>query len=72
VKKYYYFGLIILFLFSCQQKVKNYKVVVVDEEGLNTDFTEEIDDAGRALLQGYLYAYGNECNGKSQKNKCAI
>ncbi len=64
--------LLVLVFFSCQSPAINYQVTVVDSLGINPLFPTQLDREGIALLEGYLYAYGNECLPNSHKNKCNI
>ncbi len=62
----------IIFLFSCQEKGIKYNQTIIDEFQVNKDFLETIDDAEKALICGYLYAYGNECIDTSTSAKCKV
>lgn len=59
-------------LFSCTQGVRDKSVNILKEDHVNTTFVQEIDEAEKALLAAYLYAYGNECDGSTSKIKCQI
>ncbi len=61
-----------LFCLSCHTKQEDYSLVILDKGVVNTSFANQIDEPGRMLLGWYLYAYGNECTGSSEKPKCQL
>lgn len=64
--------LIILILFSCQESKESYSVVILENETINSEFLQIINDPEKALLNWYLFAYGNECDESSSKIKCKL
>lgn len=62
----------VMLLFSCDKEPINYSVTILDDKIINTSFLKNIDAPEKALLSWYLYAYGNECEDGSTKNKCKI
>ena len=61
-----------LFLLSCQTRQKDYSLVILDRGVVDASFVNQIDEPGRMLLGWYLYAYGSECTGSSEKPKCQL
>ena len=68
------FSILILInlLISCQQKEINYSEVILENEIINTEFLQETDASEKALINGYLFAYGNECTSEKSHIKCDI
>jgi len=61
-----------LFLISCKQKSENYTHVILYKDSIYTANIQYINTPEKALISGYLFAYGNECIANSNKNKCEI
>ena len=70
--KYFICGLVFLFQFSCSSATDHKTVNILINEIVNENFVQEIDQAEKVLLESYLYAYGNECDGSTSKVKCKI
>jgi len=70
--KMFYFLFISLTFLSCQNKDENYTVVIVENGTVNSEFLQNINPPEKALLSWYLFANGNECDGKSTKIKCKL
>ena len=64
--------LFVLFVIGCTTQSKNYTVTIVDNDLINSEFLNTIKNPEKALISWYLYAYGNECETSSIKNKCKI
>lgn len=72
MKKIILFSLIIL-LSSCKSNVSiKHTIIIVDKEIINTEFAHKIDEAEKALISWYLYAYGNECVEFKTSTKCKL
>ncbi len=68
-----HFFILIVFLFiSCQEKNDNYSVIILENGTVNSEFLQNINPPEKALLNWYLFANGNECDGKSTKIKCKL
>lgn len=66
--------LIVLFLIlhlSCKKSIKYSHKILLNNK-LNTDLFKTIKTPEKALLCGYLFTYGNECDAISDKIKCKI
>ena len=70
--KLFAFISLLLILVSCQQKPRRYTSVILDNDSIYTTNIHKIDEAEKALICGYLFAYGNECTTDSDKNKCNL
>jgi len=70
--KYLLLIFLVITQISCKTKPKNYTRVILDEDGVNTNDILNIDQAEKALVFWYLYAYGNECENNSSKIKCQL
>lgn len=64
--------LVTLLQISCNQKYKNHTTVVFENNVINSEFLQTINPPEKALLSGYLFAYGNECLSDSTSTKCKI
>ena len=70
--KYFSVIFLMLFLISCKQKLKNYTHIILDKDSIYTSNIQTLKESEKALISGYLFAYGNECIANSNKNKCKI
>lgn len=59
-------------LFSCKKQNKVYTETIIEDNQINSEFLSTIDEPEKALICGYLYAYGNECTDTSKSIKCEI
>lgn len=67
------FILLISFTFlSCHNNTRNYSVVILENETIDSEFLQNINPPEKALLGWYLFANGNECDGTSTKIKCQL
>ncbi len=67
------FGLVIIVaLFSCTKQTPRYSQTILENDILNSSFLERIPVPEKALLAGYLFAYGNACTQQIKSNKCLI
>ncbi len=64
------FFILIFTLFACQNN--NYEATVAKNNNINTEFLQKTDDAEKALICMYLFAYGNECKINTSSVKCEI
>lgn len=63
----------LLFLqISCKKESIKYEHKILINNQLNTELLANIKTPERALLSGYLFVYGNECDAISDKMKCKI
>jgi len=59
-------------MISCQQNSIKFNEVILDNDIINSVFLQNINEPEKALLSGYLFAYGNECVPSSTSAKCKI
>ncbi len=71
LKNTYFLFLLLLFI-SCKKKAIKYTQIVVDNNQVNTFFLKQLQAPEKALICGYLFAYGNECIADSDNNKCKL
>ncbi len=64
--------LILLTLFSCQEKTENYSVVILENDSINSEFLKAINKPEKAMISWYLFSFGNECDESSSKVKCQL
>ena len=63
---------IIIILFSCTKQTPHYSQTILENDTLNTSFLQHIQVPEKALVAGYLFAYGNACAQQTKTNKCLI
>ena len=68
--KIVYHILIVLLFFSCTPTSK--KTVVLANNTINKSVLPSLKEPEKALVLWYLYAYGNACDGTTDKPKCEI
>jgi hypothetical protein len=61
-----------LLVFSCQSEEILYSETIIDNGIVNTEFLTTVDEVEKALICGYLFAYGNECNDTPTNVKCQV
>ena len=67
------FLLLCFLLLACNTVKKNYEEVIINIDNVNQQYLSTLDNAEKALLQYYLFAYGNSCNSNSKNNlKCLL
>ena len=70
--KNFYCILFLVPFISCKEKPVSYTQTVLENDAVNTSFLKQVQAPEKALISGYLYAYGNECTTGSNKNKCNL
>jgi len=70
--KYLLLIFLVISQISCKVKSKNYTRIIFDKDGINATNILYIDQAEKALIFWYLYAYGNECENNSSNIKCQL
>ena len=69
-----YFSLIFLIVLqiSCNKESSISTLVILENDTISKVHVNQIDTPEKALISGYLFAYGNECTTNSDKNKCKM
>jgi len=62
----------IALVFSSCSKNVNSKHIILKDGHLNSEIFRDLEKEELILLSGYLYVYGNECDGSSDKIKCKL
>ena len=63
---------ILLFQLSCKQETITYSHKIIANNTINTELIKNMQTPERAMLQGYLFVYGNACAPSSDKIKCKV
>ena len=72
MRYFFILSLLGLSLVSCNSKSQKNGYVIVENGEVNTEFLYDMHEEDRALISWYLFAYGNECVGGSEKIKCQL
>ena len=70
--KLFFLILISLVFFNCQNKTIKYEKTIIKNNTVNSTFLNQVDDAEKAIITGYLYAYGNQCADTSTNVKATV
>jgi len=57
---------------SCQKESVNYRHEILLNNKLDIELLKNSRTPEKALILGYLFVYGNECSGNSDKIKCTM
>ncbi len=68
----FYLLFLLILLSSCQEKLENYSVVILEKNTINSEFLQTINAPEKALLGWHLFSFGNECDETSSKIKCQL
>jgi len=66
------FILLSFYIFSCQNEEIKYNEIIIENNQINSQFLSSLGNSERALITGYLYAYGNQCLDTSTNVKAKI
>jgi len=70
--KYILITILSLVIYACKNNEPKYFESIIDNNEINSVFLKQTDEAEKALISGYLYAYGNECGLYSNTLKCQV
>ncbi len=72
INKIYFILLSLTFILSCKNESIHFNEVIIQDDAVNKLFVSGFDESEKALVSGYLFAYGNECSDTSSNIKAQI